>query len=152
MKQSKIKRWAKRIGFSLIAILLILTAVLAVHIYQVTNRPKGGVDGWQLARIDFKETLDSNQVAQVRNTVHQLSGIKHSFYNTKDDILVYAFDPKEQQSALVYEVVKKETGLKAERFIVSDADMANGCPVIDQNSVTYRISSGFQKLFKSNNH
>ncbi len=150
MKYTKLKRWGLRIAVSLGVILMILSTVLAVHIYQVTNKPKGGVDGWQLARIDFKEPIDSNQIAEIRNVLHSQKGIKHSLFNPQEDILVYAFDPEEQQSAEVYNILQKETGYKAERYVVSAEDLAGSCPVIDKNSITYRISSGFQKLFKSN--
>lgn len=121
-----------------------------MHIYQVTNKPKGGVDGWQLARIDFKEQINSVQVAEIRNVLHAQKGIKHSLFNAKEDVLIYAFDPTEQQSEAVFNVLQKETPYKTERYVVSAGDLAGSCPVINKNSITYRISSGFQKLFKSN--
>jgi hypothetical protein len=150
MQRTIIWKWAKRTAFAVGAIIIILSGVLAIHIYQVTNRPKGGVDGWQMARIDFKEPVDSQKVSVIRAVLHEMNGIHHSLANIPEGTLVYAYDPNLNDSKKVFSAIVQVTGVKAERFIVDETTLSNGCPVIDKNSITYRISSGFQKLFTNN--
>jgi hypothetical protein len=147
MARANIKKWLKRVLIGSAGIFALLIMILAVHIYQVSNKPKGGVDGWQMARIDFTQSLDSTEFSFVRDVLHGLGGIHHSVANIPEGILVYAYDPQKQKASDVYMSLIKETGFKAKRFVVTESNLGGACPVIDKNSITYRISSGFQKLF-----
>lgn len=148
MANRNVKKWIKRSLLTIAGIFVLLTGVLAWHIYQVSNKAKGGVDGWQMARIDFKQSLDSSQTETIRNTLHSYKGIHHSIMNMPEGILVYAYDPAVQTASEVHAQLIKSSGYTAEKFVVSAADMAGACPIIEKNSISYRISSGFQKLFK----
>jgi len=148
MVHGNLKKLIKRSLLTMAGIFVFLTAVLAWHIYQVSNKPKGGVEGWQMARIDFKQSLDSNQTQIIRNTLHSYKGIHHSIVNMPEGILVYAFDHAIQTASEVHAQLVQYTGYTAEKFVVNAADMTGACPIIDKNSIGYRISSGFQKLFK----
>jgi hypothetical protein len=150
MTKANLKKWLKRTFISTAVILGILTSVLAVHIYQVSNKPKGGVDGWQMARIDFTQPIDSSQSILIRTALHQLEGIHHSVINIPEGILVYAYDPMVQNSRDIFVALGDATGLASKRFVVAESDLSGACPIIDKNSITYRVSSGFQKLFKGN--
>jgi hypothetical protein len=152
MKSTKMYRKTKRIlkytVFSAMAVFVLLTLVLAVHIYQVSNMPKGGVDGWQMARIDVVSTKDSISLEMFRNAVQSQDGVFHTYVNYASGTLAFAYNPEVTHADTVCSSAKLVTGLKAERILVHAEDVANACPVIDKNSITYRISSGFQKLFQ----
>jgi hypothetical protein len=148
MANRNLKKWIKRSVLTIAGIFILLAGVLAWHIYKVSNRSKGGVEGWQMARIDFRQSLDSSQIQTIRNTLHSFEGIHHSIMNMPEGILVYAFDPAVQTASEVHAQLVKSTGYTAEKFVVDAADMAGACPIVDKNSISYRISSGFQKLFK----
>lgn len=144
----KVKRIIKYTVFSAMAVFVLLTIVLAVHIYQVSNKPKGGVDGWQMARIDVVSTKDSIPLDMFKNAVQAQEGVFHTYLNYTSGTLAFAYDPFVIYADTVCSRAMLHTGLEAERILVHAEDVANACPVIDKNSITYRISSGFQKLFQ----
>jgi hypothetical protein len=140
--------WMKRIGLALVITVVLMTGVLAIHIYQVTHRPRGGVDGWQMARIDFDKTVDSTDMRVFRQALHQQNAVFHSYANIQAGTIAFAFDPTAIGATDLCKATIKETGIPATLLQVTGDEAAKGCPVIDKNSLTYRISSGFQKLFQ----
>jgi hypothetical protein len=125
-----------------------LTVVLVIHIYQVSNRPRGGVDGWQMARVNFEKSVDSTGIVLFRYALHQHKSVYHSFPNMQAGTLAFAFDPTKTKASELCNSVVQKTGIQATLLRISSEEAANACPVIDQHSITYRISSGLQKLFR----
>lgn len=129
------------------SILLVLVITLAVHIYIVT-RPK--IDDpriRQLSRIDFFVKPDSVQANQIKSEVLHMKGVDAAYFNVPDGILVYSYNPNDQNSVQVYLDLMKKGGYKAKRYVVDAAALAKGCPVLDKSTLTYRLGAFFQKLF-----
>jgi len=60
--------------------------------------------------------------------------VASAYYNAKGNIMVYALDNKINTSEKIYEQGIIPSGIKAKRYIVSNADLKNGCPVIEESS------------------
>ena len=148
MKLKKTLGWLRRIAITVVLLFVVAAGILAVHIYKVTNIPKGGVDGWQMARVDLSEPMDSTQMNIFRNALHKQPGIYHSYVNPKAGSIAFAFDPAITHADSICNNVIKNTGIQAVRKKISVDESAAACPVINKNSITYRISTGFQKLFQ----
>ncbi len=136
-----------RIAISALSIFFILFGVLVYHLYQVTHKPGYGDVGLQMARIDFKEPLDSLQANNVRNIVATLPGVKYAFINKESGMLVYSYLAKEQNSLNVFNTLTSKVNYKAERFVVSAEKAKTGCPVIDdKNSFSSKLTKLIAKL------
>lgn len=129
------------------SILFVLFVVLAVHIYSVTKPVHYDNNDLQLARIDFKQDVDSAQAAEIRHFVAGLPGIINVMYNSHDRTLVYGFTQNQQSSENVYNKLMSFGHYNAQRFIPSSAQLASGCPMgKDKNSFVYRMSAGIYHL------
>jgi hypothetical protein len=64
-------------------------------------------------------------------------------FNVKDGILVYGYYAGQQSSSNVFAALMQFRKYKAERFVVSEKAMAEGCPMAgkDRNSFVYRTSA-----------
>ncbi len=136
----RIVRWSL-ISFG-IAFLLFM--ILGVHLYYVTDNfyaPKGPQT--QLARIDFHQQLSAEEVGTVRKTVDALPSVQKTYFNTQDNILVYAYTVGEQDQQFVYEQVMQSGKFNASRFVVNEQLTSSGCPVMAKET------SGLLGLYKN---
>jgi hypothetical protein len=101
----------------------------------------------QLSRIDFQSDVDSLTGAMIRHKVKHLEGVTHTYFNLKDDILVFSHDPKTIEAKHVLEGVETEFNIPATRFEVTKAMAASACPVTGSNSVFMRIGGYLHRLF-----
>lgn len=134
----------KRIKISLLSafgIVFLLFALLIVHVVIMVK--KGGTHnaGIQLARVDFKQNLDSAQALAVQEKFRSEKGVKSTYYNYKDNILIYAFDDRQNNSQAIYNAAVKSSTLHSTRYIVAAADMNKGCPAMNANSFYGKLSS-----------
>jgi hypothetical protein len=119
----------KRIFFSALAIVIILGGVLAFHIHQVTSRPVGHLANVQVGRFDVEAPIDAERAAAIKSAVLQLEGVQHCFVNTVAGTVTYGYDRSKQSQDKVLDHVRSVTTLPVQQFVVSEADMASGCPV-----------------------
>lgn len=132
------------------SIIGLLFLILVVHLYIVTKASNKNEDkrNRQLARIDFKQEIDSLEGLKIRSFVAHMDGVEGTYFNDKDNILVYAFYPAKQKSTVVYDELIKMGNYKASRFTVDAKTASMGCPVMDKSSMSYKASSWIQNLFK----
>lgn len=94
----------------------------------------------QLGRADFKEPVDSSTALLIQQRVKKIPGVRSTYFNLKDDIIVYAFDNKVTNSASVYNQAIKNSGISSTRYVVTTEDLKYGCPVITDNSFYGKIT------------
>lgn len=124
-----------------------LFIVLIVHIYMVTKPVKYDNADLQLARIDFRQDLDSAQALDVQHTVMAMPGIVNVFMNRHDRTLVYGYRQGKQTSEQVYQAVMRSGNYDAERFVLNEQQQSSGCPVMQgKASFLYSISNGLHEL------
>lgn len=148
MTQKKWLRLGKRILLTSGIIFTVLLGILFIHIIQVSNRPKSGVEGWQLALLYLPSSTDSNALFEVRNILHIQKGVMHSFANVQAGTLSFAYDPRVANADSISQVLSLQTGERIARKVVSPDDIASSCPMGNGNTTYAYISSGFQKLYK----
>lgn len=131
------------------SIVSVLALVLVVHIYMVTHKDKSDQPMIQLSRIDFKQEIDSTEAGRIRSFVAQLEGVKSTYFNVQDNILVYTYALDKQSSTNVYNKLMAYGKYNAERYTVDAATAAkSGCPIgAGKNSVSYHLTSYLGKLF-----
>jgi hypothetical protein len=127
-------------------ICLLLAITLAAHIYVVTRPADVHHNNWQLARIDIQQPAEPASLDQAVAMVKSEPGVKHAFLNEQDGIIVYGYEPGTLEPDAVLAQVNA-LPVKARAFTVSAEAAANGCPVIDKSSVTYRFSTFLKNLF-----
>lgn len=134
----------------LVSISILLISVLVIHVAMVTKSKNDDKRLRQLARIDFKEQLDSVAQQNLKNKVLSIPGIDAAYYNADDHILVYSYNPEILHSDLVYYQLVEEKKYNAERFVVANNNSNNskGCPVIDKSSFSYQFANAVQEIIK----
>lgn len=143
MKSNKTIKW---IVGSVFGVFILLFLVLVVHILLVTPKNYDN-NSLQLSRIDFKEPIDSAKAKTINSQLRSINGVKNTHINLKEGIVVYSHDVNTINAEQTFETLLQKGNYKAERFVVTDAMKATGCPIMDRNSFSYRFSNGIQKLF-----
>lgn len=144
------KKIIVRILAGVTGLTLVLFAVLCVHLYGIAKKrdsEKGGLT--QLSRIDFKEPIDSSDALKVKNFVGSMPEVKGTYFNIPAGLLVYGYTPGSLKTEEVYNKVMNYTDhkYKAERFIVSAAQMKQGCPAGMDNSFSMGLANLLFKIF-----
>jgi hypothetical protein len=131
----KLNKKIKIVAFSLLGLAFLFFATLIVHIaIMVKGRPTPAFATIQMARADFKEPVDSLSAVRIQNEIKNLKGVQTTWFNAKDYILVYSFDNKINTAQSIYDAAIKNSGFRSVRYIVGKADLAKGCPVMNNNS------------------
>lgn len=126
---------------------LLFFIVLVTHIViMVKNRPPLVHSTTQLARADFKQPVDSAAAISIQDGLKKLSGVQTTYFNLKDNILVYGFDNRKNTAENIYDEAIKNCGFTSVRYMVNSKDMANGCPVIDNNSFYGKVTNVIAKI------
>src|ERR1700743_3741080 len=129
----KINKKIKILLGSVLGLAFLLFAVLIVHIaIMVKGRPADATV--QLGRADFKEPVDSLSAVKIQDEIKNLKGVKYTYFNAKDYIMVYAFDNKVNTARQIYDAAIKNAGFRSVRYTVGAADLTKGCPVMSNHS------------------
>ncbi|HMK06601.1 MAG TPA: hypothetical protein VK476_03665, partial [Flavobacterium sp.] len=67
-------------------------------------------------------------------------------FNTKAGILIYSMDVNKNSNDKVFKELMSKTTYKAKPFVVTEAMAANGCPVMDKTTFTYKFSNVINKI------
>lgn len=102
----------------------------------------------QLAKIIFSEPLTNEHKSDVISAITQVSGYKNHRFGADEKSLVFMYDRKLTKSNTEFyqSFIAKTDIIDGELYQADATLMAQGCPVMDENSISYRISSGFEKL------
>ncbi len=145
MRKSKLKRWLFITG----SIVITLFLVLLVHIYMVTRNKNDDKRIRQLARIDFKQEIDSAFANSIKNKILSMDGVDAGYFNISQKTFIYSFNPAMQNADKIFVQVMKEGNYKAVRFRVNDNLLASGCPIIDKSTIAYQVTAMVQRIIKN---
>jgi len=138
----KINKKIKIATCSIAGLALLLFAVLIIHIAIMVKSRLPLVNATvQMARADFKQPVDSLSAAQIQDQVKSLKGVKSTYFNSKDHILVYTYDNNQNTAQNIYDKVIKNSGFRSVRYTVSKDDLAKGCPVMGNHSFYGKLTS-----------
>ncbi len=132
---------------SILGLFLILSAVLVVHI---VNAKPLIIDNasLQISRIDFKEPIDSLKAKEIHRNLKSIPGVKSDRLNAQTGVLVYFHDMKIANSEYIFDKLVALGNYNAERYILPE-QLANktACPVMSEDSFSYKFSRGIQRIF-----
>lgn len=140
------KRW--KIGIiSTIGVVFLLFATLIVHIaIMVHNRGPLAFATIQMGRSDFQAPVDSTQAQQIQKHILAMKGVKSTYFNMKDGIVIYTFDNRANTAQQIYDKAIRTSGIPSLRYTVSEKDMAKGCPVMNSNSFYGKLTAVVSKI------
>ena len=143
----KINKKVKIAIGSNLGVFLLLFVVLVVHI--ATAKPIVYDNATlQISRIDFKEPIDSLMAKQINRDMKSIAGVKNPSVFADKKVVVYYHDMKIANSEQVYNQLMAKGNYKAARYVVPAKLAANStCPVMDQDSFSFKFSRGIQRIF-----
>jgi hypothetical protein len=127
--------------------LLTLFIVLVVHI--ATAKPLV-VDNatLQISRIDFQEPIDSVKAKEIHRNLKSIPGVKTDRLSKETGVLVFFHDIKVADSKTIYNKLMTMGNYKAKRFVLpKELENKTACPVMNENSFSYKFSRGIQRIF-----
>ncbi len=139
----------KRIVLGLTFVFVALIATLAVHVYLVTQPKQGAMPNMTMSRIDFDQPLDSLDAAKIKQYTSLINGVKEVRVNQNSGHLVCLYDRNKQAPQDIVEAITRDFYLTANLYQPSDEMLAQSCPAINKNSLTYKLGAFFQKTFEN---
>lgn len=140
------KRLIKRILLWGTGVFLLLVIVLFVHIWMVTGNKRQDLRKRQLARIEILQPVDSLQVNQLRACISSQEGVRTTLYTAQENALIYELDPTVQTTDRVLAEAASQTGLSLKKFELSKEQSIAGCPVMNENSFSYKLGKVFERI------
>ena len=131
------KKTIKKILHYGAATFLFLAVVLAFHIYYY-YRPAPDASTKIMARIDIKQQINQAEANEIASWLCHQKGIDHVLVNPQTSIVIFTFYPVKTSGDQVVKSFKSNFNLKAERFMPSDEQLKNGCPMA-ASSFTYKV-------------
>lgn len=108
---------------------VILTAVLAVHLYSViSHKKKADSSTIAMARIDFKQPITATDAGKISAWLHQQKGVAQVLCNDSAAIAVFSYHPAATNADSIIASLKASLHYSAERFIPDQASLKSGCP------------------------
>lgn len=133
MRKQRVKKIA---GITLVTFLA-LTTVLVIHIWWVT-RPRVDASTRVMARIDIHQPIDQTAASTITGWLYAQNGVDRVMCNPSTGIAVFTYSPlKADANAIAARFSKELPYHNASRFVPTEDQMKNGCPV-SPNSFTYR--------------
>jgi copper chaperone CopZ len=143
----KMNKKIKIVAFSLLGLGFLFFATLIVHIaIMVKGRPAPAYATIQMARADFKEPVDSLSAVKIQNNIKNLKGVQSTYFNVKDYIVVYTYDNKVNTAQNIYDLAIRDAGFRSSRYLVSEKDLAKGCPAMNSNSFYGKLTDVVSKI------
>jgi hypothetical protein len=133
--------------FSVLGLAFLFFAVLIIHIaVMVKGRAPLANATIQMARADFKEPVDSLSAVRIQENIKKLKGVESTYFNAKDYIVVYTYDNRVNTAQGIYDQAIGNAGFSSARYLVSDKDLAGGCPVMNSNSFYGRLTDVVSRI------
>src|ERR1700761_401362 len=120
----KINKKVKIVVASVLGLAFLLFATLVVHIVvMVKGKPPLAMATIQMSRADFQQPVDSVSALKIQKDIKSLPGVKDTYFNLKDHIVVYTFDNKLNSAQGIYDAAIKNSGFRSARYLVSQNDL-----------------------------
>jgi thiosulfate reductase cytochrome b subunit len=139
----------KRILIGAIFLMSFLVGVLAVHIYMVTKPQKGSIATITMSRIDFPDSLSNEEGIQIKSFLMNKEGVKDVRVNFSNGHIICLYDRKRHSPHDLVEKISQTLKLEANLYQPTDEMLAQSCPAIDKNSITYKLGAFFQRSFQN---
>jgi hypothetical protein len=123
------KKIFKRVLLATGGLLVLLSTVLAIHIYKVTRPGKADATTVSMARIDFKQDISASDAAKITQWFASMKGIQQFKCSPENRNAVFTFYPTQIDATKAVEAFTQELHYNAVRFVPNKADMMKGCPV-----------------------
>lgn len=143
------RKWIIRIGLSSLAVILLLFVVLVIHIYMVmgpSNMKYHNSNPMQLSRIDFEGPRNDSLLQLAEGIVRKTEAVRQTFLNKAHGSLVYGYRPGEVNPKAVFAKIENLPN-RPKMYVVNQEQLANGCPVLDKSSLSYRLGAFIQSFF-----
>ena len=124
----------------------LLVVVLCVHIYIVTRPKPMSAEMRIMARVDFKQDLNTDDAAKITTFLYQQKGIDHVLCNPAGKLVVFTFYPAKTSAEQIIGNLNLSLPYNGSRFLPSKNQLASGCPVA-ATSFTYKAYKIFNHLF-----
>ena|SRR5579863_8709026 len=128
----------KKIALCSLSVFLFLVMVLAVHIWWVYRPKAPNAYSRVMARIDIKQAVSQDDANNITAWMYHQKGIDHVLVNPQNRIVIFTFFPVQTTADALVKKFKAGFNLKADRFMPSQNDLANSCPVA-ATSFTYKV-------------
>ena len=138
----------KILKYSLIilgSIILILGTTLVIHIAMVSGQSYDN-SSIQMTRFDFQQELNPELVKTASISLRELDGYQNHRFSPNKDFVVVMYSNQNHNSTDIAN--KLNSQLPTSTTIYKPNMESTGCPVIDKNSISYRVSSGIKKLLE----
>lgn len=136
---------AKRILIGSSALFVLLSIVLAVHIYIVTRPKVANEHTKAMARIDIKNKITTSEAATITAWLNKQEGIDHVMCNASNQLVVFTFFPSRVNADQLTEQFKTQFSLNAARYKPTEEELLKGCPV--SNKTTNKLYQFFKETF-----
>lgn len=123
------KSLLKKVLLGLAGTTMILTAILCVHIYQVTHKKITDPNAIALARIDFSQKFSKEDATKFYAWFNEQNGVNRVAFNTENQNAVLAYYPVKADATKLVESFCKQFNINAKRYMPSKQEMMQGCPV-----------------------
>lgn len=143
----RIPKKIKIAAVSILGIVGLLFVVLVVHI--ATAKPVVYDNATlQISRIDFEEAIDSAKAKEIHRNLKSIPGVKNDRINMEKGVVVYFHDNKVINSEEVFNQLIAKGNYKAKRYVISnELAQKKACPVMNEDSFSYKFSRGVQRIF-----
>lgn len=128
-----------------LAVLLFITLIIHIAV-MVHKRGPIAFSTEQMARADFQTQVDSSLAKNIQQKIMSIKGVKNTYFNLKDNILIYTFDNRTNTAQHIFDKGIKTSGIPVVRYTVSKADLSSGCPVMNNNSFYGKLTTIVSKF------
>lgn len=141
----KKRKWKKVLLISL-STFVILSTVLAVHIYMVTKPKAPTANTKIMARLDFKQAINKTDADKITGWLYAQKGVDRVLCNEKSGIAVFTYYPVKTDADVLTTELKNDLHYSVVRYKPSAEELQGGCPV-GAGSFTSKIYSSVSHLF-----
>ena len=143
----RINKKIKIVAASLLGVIALLFVVLVIHI--ATAKPVVYDNATlQISRIDFEEAIDSAKAKEIHRNLKSIPGVKNDRINLEKGVVVYFHDNRVINSEEVFNQLIAKGNYKAKRYVISnELAQKTACPVMDEDSFSFKFSRGIQRIF-----
>jgi hypothetical protein len=128
-----------------LGLLLFLTLIIHITV-MVYHKAPLPFEHLQMARADFQQTLSPDKIAALTARVTAQNGVQSTYFNPTSTALVYTFENRQIDAQKIYQTAIQDPAIPSTPYKVRAEDLANGCPVMDNNSFYSQLTATISKI------
>lgn len=137
----------KRIIIGIVIVFLLLLGTLTWHIYTVTQPQTGAISSMALSRIDLDQPIDDAAGDRIKSYLLSDTAIKDIRLNKEKGHIICLYDRRKLSPQEIISSLDEKMQLTGSLYQPSEEMLAQSCPAIDKNSITYKLGAFIQKRF-----